>query len=138
MFSNHLVNKSCSGKDSAIGLTQAGHLMVQLPHPNHILQIAFFTFCLLLMIRPFPPLKTEGKQHSSKYRNYSRVPNATSLFSMNAVRHLKNRSHGPQEFSVLCRLLAIAVWLSLGIAPLRRSLSSNLGTNCQLPKVMER
>lgn len=51
MFSNNIVNKSCSGEDSAIGLTQAGHLMVQLPHPDDILGIAFFTFCLLLVIR---------------------------------------------------------------------------------------
>lgn len=51
MFSNNNVNKFCLGEDSAIGLTQAGHLMVQLPHPNDIPEIAFFTFCLLLMIK---------------------------------------------------------------------------------------
>lgn len=115
-FSNNIVNRSCLGEDSATGLTQAGHLMVQLLHPDDILETAFFTFCLLLMIKQnISSSQNRKEKHSSKYRDYadSRIPNATSLFSANAVRHLKNRSQSSQEFSFLCKRLAIAVWLTV-------------------------
>lgn len=109
--SNSNINKSCSGEGSATGLTQAGHLMVLFPHPNDIQDITFFTFYLLLMSnQTISPSQNRGESTSSKYRNYtdSRAPNAISVFSLTAVRRLKNRGHISRFLS---SLQAVSSWL---------------------------
>lgn len=96
MFTNNIVNKSCSGEDCCRFDSSST------PHPNDILEIAFFTFCILLMIKqsisPLSKQRGEDIALTTGITLTRRVPNATSLFSMNAVRHQKNRSHSSQEF----------------------------------------
>jgi len=63
MFSINIASEPCWAEDTAIGLTPAGHLTAQLPHPNDVLEITSFTFWLLLMIKQVisPPSKYSGE-----------------------------------------------------------------------------
>lgn len=73
-------------------------------------------------ISHFPPLKTAGRKHGSKYRNYtdSTVPNATSWCFKNPVRPLKTEVTVLENFQFFVNFqIKLTLALSLGTTSLR-------------------